>query len=101
MDMTKPGVQKPHCEPWLLASRACTGCRPFATEPRPSTVVTAQPSTLYSGARQAFTARCLAAGSVKRGHHACQASSLLCGCDRARGGARTAALRRRSPRRRP
>ena len=46
MDITKPGVQKPHCEPWLLASRACTGWRPLLTEPRPSTVVTAQPSTL-------------------------------------------------------
>ena len=59
MDMIKPGVQKPHCEPCDLARRDCTGCSPDRVEPSPSTVVTAQPSTLYSGARQAFTARCL------------------------------------------
>jgi hypothetical protein len=46
MDMTKPGVQKPHWLPWLCARRACTGCRPARTEPMPSTVVTAAPSTL-------------------------------------------------------
>ena len=61
MDMTKPGVQKPHCEPCDFARRACTGCSPARVEPRPSTVVTAQPSTVYSGARHAFTARCLRA----------------------------------------
>lgn len=23
MDMTSPGVQKPHCDPWALAIRSC------------------------------------------------------------------------------
>ena len=99
MDMTKPGVQKPHCEPWLLASRACTGCRPLLTEPSPSTVVTAQPSTLYRGARQALTARCLAQQKGRQqGHYA---SSRAGGCDRTRGGARTVVRRQRRSRRRP
>ena len=36
MLMTKPGVQNPHCEPWLLESASCTGCRPWRTLPRPA-----------------------------------------------------------------
>ena len=27
IDMTKPGVQKPHCEPWQSTIACCTGCR--------------------------------------------------------------------------
>jgi hypothetical protein len=26
-DITKPGVQKPHCEPWQSTMACCTGCR--------------------------------------------------------------------------
>ena len=26
IDMTKPGVQKPHCEPWQSTIACCTGC---------------------------------------------------------------------------
>ena len=36
MDMTKPGVQKPHWEPWALASLSCTGCRPSLGLPMPA-----------------------------------------------------------------
>jgi len=28
-DMTMPGVQKPHCDPCISATRFCTGCRPY------------------------------------------------------------------------
>ena len=44
MDMTMPGVQKPHCDPWLAAILCWTACsRPLAS-PIPSTVVTASPA---------------------------------------------------------
>ena len=57
MDMTKPGVQKPHCEPCASAIALCTGWRPERRVPRPSTVTTCVPSHAYSGKRQALTAR--------------------------------------------
>ena len=60
-DMTKPGVQKPHCDPWARLRRSWTGWSPPRTSPMPSTVTTWQPSTAYSGYRQAFTARCSSA----------------------------------------
>ena len=44
MDMTKPGVQKPHCEPCACARAFCTGWRPPRLVPRPSTVITCVPS---------------------------------------------------------
>ena len=56
MDMTIPGVQKPHCEPCALAMRSCTGCSRVLVEPMPSTVVTASPCIAHTGARHAFTA---------------------------------------------
>jgi hypothetical protein len=39
MLITKPGVQKPHWLPWLLASAACTGCSPLRTLPMPVLVL--------------------------------------------------------------
>jgi len=36
MDMTKPGVQKPHCEPCALARRSWTGCSPSLGFPMPA-----------------------------------------------------------------
>ena len=43
MDMTIPGVQKPHWLPWLLASLCWTACSLLLALPIPSTVVTARP----------------------------------------------------------
>ena len=36
--MTKPGVQKPHCEPWVATIACCTGCSPPSRTWRSSTV---------------------------------------------------------------
>jgi hypothetical protein len=30
--MTKPGVQKPHCEPWKSTIACCTGCSSFVVQ---------------------------------------------------------------------
>ena len=49
-----PGVQKPHCEPLLLAMRSWAGWG-CLTLPMPSTVMTCLPSTEARGARQALT----------------------------------------------
>lgn len=43
IDMTIPGVQNPHCDPWALAILSWTGCNLSRTFPIPSTVVTASP----------------------------------------------------------
>ena len=51
--MTKPGVQKPHCEPWHATSACCTGCGCG----RSSTVMTARPSSVGRKLRQALTLR--------------------------------------------
>lgn len=59
MDITKPGVQKPHWVPWLLAILSCTGCRPLCTLPRPSTVTTAFPWMVHTGVKHAFIAEFL------------------------------------------
>lgn len=53
MDMTMPGVQKPHWEPWARAIRSCTAWRRVCVDPMPSTVVTAIPCTAATGIRQA------------------------------------------------
>ena len=49
-DMTKPGVQKPHCEPWCSTNAACTGCRLAAATPRVTSAgdrpIPAAPSTV-------------------------------------------------------
>jgi hypothetical protein len=58
IDMTNPGVQKPHCEPWKSASFCWTGWSLLRVEPIPSTVITWQPSMAQTGAMQAFTERC-------------------------------------------
>lgn len=82
MDITIPGVQKPHCEPWALAIRSCerthhptaeminqdddewvkqtgpkltcTGWILVLVLPMPSTVVTAAPWSWQIGSRQAL-----------------------------------------------
>lgn len=56
MDMTMPGVQKPHWEPCAFAMRSWTGWRRVFVEPMPSTVVTARPCMAQTGVRQALTA---------------------------------------------
>lgn len=57
MDITIPGVQNPHCEPWALAIRSWTGCSLVLVDPIPSIVVTAKPCMLQTGAKQEFTAK--------------------------------------------
>jgi len=59
MDMTIPGVQNPHWDPWLLASRSWTALSFPRVEPMPSTVVTASPCMEHTGAKQALTAKWL------------------------------------------
>ena len=56
-DMTNPGVQKPHCEPWASTSACCTGCSSPSSPRRCSTVVTLRPSSIGSRRMQALTAR--------------------------------------------
>lgn len=56
MDMTIPGVQKPHCDPWDFAIRSCTGWSRVRVLPMPSTVVTAIPWTAQTGVKHAFAA---------------------------------------------
>ena len=46
IETMNPGVQNPHWLPCAQASFSCTGCRPERALPRPSTVVTCEPSTL-------------------------------------------------------
>ena len=58
MLITQPGVQNPHCEPLRWAIRSCTGWSPCRVLPRPSTVVTAWPSSEQSGWRQLLISRC-------------------------------------------
>lgn len=87
MDITIPGVQKPHWEPWILAIRSyaqegwrrvsqfcfpprlrplsrltCTGWILVLELPRPSTVVTAAPCSWQMGSRQALAEECLTLG---------------------------------------
>src|SRR6516165_9907662 len=52
--MTIPGVQKPHCEPWPVASAVCTGCN-LPSCARSSTVMSSPPSSWPSVTMQAFT----------------------------------------------
>lgn len=59
IDITIPGVQKPHCEPWASAILFCTGCGFVLVLPMPSTVVTASPCMEATGAKHALTARWL------------------------------------------
>ena len=48
MDMTMPGVQNPHCDPWASASFCWTACNFVFVDPMPSTVVIAVPCKLKS-----------------------------------------------------
>lgn len=59
IDITIPGVQKPHWEPCALAIRSWTGCNFVLMLPIPSTVVTAKPCTAHIGNKHAFTAKWL------------------------------------------
>ena len=62
MDITNPGVQKPHCEPCALANRCCTACNDccwpslLRTLPIPSAVITEHISTKYNGITHALQA---------------------------------------------
>ena len=55
IDMTIPGVQNPHWEPWASANFCWTACNLVLVDPIPSTVVMAVPCIPHNGARQAFT----------------------------------------------
>ena len=55
--MTKPGVQKPHCEPWQSTIACCTGCSAPSGPFRSSTVSSWQPSSVATNWMQALTAR--------------------------------------------
>lgn len=46
IDMTKPGVQKPHWEPCAFARRAWTGCKPLLGFPRPETQISSEKKAL-------------------------------------------------------
>ena len=50
-----PGVQKPHCRPWLRPNDSCKGCR-SSGRPRPSTVVICAPSSWTANSRHARAA---------------------------------------------
>src|SRR6516164_140196 len=54
--MIMPGVQNPHCRPWLSRNAACIGCSssPLAM---PSMVVTLEPEACPASTVQDFTAR--------------------------------------------
>src|SRR5690606_16979849 len=54
--MTKPGVQKPHCEAWVSTIACWTGCRPSPSA-RSSTVNNALPPSWATNRMQASTAR--------------------------------------------
>src|SRR5204863_3622049 len=45
-DITKPGVQKPHCEPWQSTSACWTGCSAPLSPRRLSTVISSLPSSV-------------------------------------------------------
>jgi hypothetical protein len=55
-DMTKPGVQKPHCSPWHSRSAACTGDNVPSGDAMPSTVLTSMPSACIANIRHDRTA---------------------------------------------
>ena len=52
-DITKPGVQKPHCEPWQATIARWAGCVPR----RSSTVTRALPSSVGRNWMQLLTGR--------------------------------------------
>ena len=54
--MTKPGVQKPHCEPWHSTIACCTGCSEPSGWRRSSTVKSALPSSVGRNWMHALTA---------------------------------------------
>src|SRR5699024_137586 len=51
-----PGVQYPHCNPCSSQNPRCTGCK-FSTVPKPSTVISSDPSTWTANKVQDFAAR--------------------------------------------
>ena len=53
--MTKPGVQKPHWEPWLATMACWMGCN-APSHFRLSTVNSARPSSMGANRMQALTA---------------------------------------------
>ncbi len=57
MDMTKPGVQKPHCEPCWSTMACCTGCRLPSGARMSSMVRICAPSSMDTNWMHALTAR--------------------------------------------
>ena len=57
IDITKPGVQKPHCEPWQSTIACWTGWSLPSAPFRSSTVSSWQPSSVATNWMQALTAR--------------------------------------------
>jgi hypothetical protein len=55
--MTKPGVQKPHCDPWHCTIASCAGCKVPSAAARSSTVHSAMPSTECASRMQLLMAR--------------------------------------------
>ena len=55
-DITKPGVQKPHCEAWHSTIACCTGCGAPSWSFRSSTVSSWAPSSWPTNRMQALTA---------------------------------------------
>src|SRR5207302_4103857 len=58
-DITKPGVQKPHCDPWQSTSARCTGCSVPSGACRLSTVTSSLPSRVGRKRMQELIARYL------------------------------------------
>lgn len=54
-DMATPGVQNPHCVPFLCSRACCTGCN-FPFFAMPSMVIRCLPSSMPSNIRHAFAA---------------------------------------------
>ena len=55
--MTKPGVQKPHCDPWQSTIARCTGCSVPSGAFRLSTLTSSLPSSVGRKRMQELTAR--------------------------------------------
>lgn len=54
-DITKPGAQKPHCEPWQSTTACCTECNEPSACLRSSTVNSALPSSVDMNWMHALT----------------------------------------------
>ena len=76
-DITKPGVQNPHCEAWHSTIACCTGCSVPSAACRLSTVNSALPSSVGSGRMHALTARQESASSSRRAGCVAEATTTV------------------------